>query len=203
MRKKFIGSILATIMIGGVLVGSYETSKIKNENHNLHQNLNEIKEKLEITEEEVDKQTKIQQELQKEIDSLDNEKQSLDNEVKSLKEALSKKKKENQERAKRKITVKVTGYCPCYECCGIWSYKNPGITASGTRARIGTIAAPKSIPFGTKMKIQGYGNQVFTVEDTGSAVIESNGVYVIDMWMPTHSQAYAIGNKIVQAEIIN
>lgn len=203
MRKKFIGSILATIMIGGVLVGSYETSKIKNENHNLHQNLNEIKEKLEITEEEVDKQTKVQQELQKEIDSLDNDKKSLNKEIKSLKEALSKKKKENQERVKRKITVKVTGYCPCSYCCGEWAYKNPGITASGTRARTGTIAAPKSIPFGTKMKIQGYGNQVFTVEDTGSAVIESNGVYVIDMWMPTHSQAYAIGNKIVQAEIIN
>lgn len=101
------------------------------------------------------------------------------------------------------IKVKVTGYCPCAYCCGEWAYKNPGITASGTKAKFGTIAAPTSIPFGTQMKIEGYGDQIFTVEDTGSAVVYKDGVYVIDMWMPTHEQAYNVGNSIVEATILN
>lgn len=103
----------------------------------------------------------------------------------------------------RTITVKVTGYCPCSYCCGEWAHLNPGITASGTVAKYGTIAAPPSIPFGTKMKIEGYGDMIFTVEDTGSAVVYDNGIYVIDMWMPTHEQAYAVGNSIVQATILD
>ena len=103
----------------------------------------------------------------------------------------------------RTITVKVTGYCPCSYCCGEWAHLNPGITASGTVAKYGTIAAPSSIPFGTKMKIEGYGDMIFTVEDTGSAVVYDDGIYVIDMWMPTHEQAYAVGNSIVQATILD
>lgn len=103
----------------------------------------------------------------------------------------------------RTITIKLTGYCPCPRCCGEWAYLNPGITASGTVAKYGTIAAPPSIPFGTKMKIEGYGDMIFTVEDTGSAVVYDNGIYVIDMWMPTHEQAYAVGNSIVQATILD
>ena len=103
----------------------------------------------------------------------------------------------------RTITVKVTGYCPCSYCCGEWAHLNPGITASGTVAKYGTIAAPPSIPFGTKMKIEGYGDMIFTVEDTGSAVVYEDGIYVIDMWMPTHEQAYAVGNSIVQASILD
>ena len=102
-----------------------------------------------------------------------------------------------------KIMVKVTGYCPCSICCGVWASLNPGITASGTVAKYGTIAAPPSLPFGTQIQIDGYGSQVFTVEDTGNAVVYSNGVYVIDMWMPTHEQAYAVGNSIVEAIILN
>lgn len=103
----------------------------------------------------------------------------------------------------RTITVKVTGYCPCSYCCGEWAHLNPGITASGTVAKYGTIAAPSCIPFGTKMKIEGYGDMIFTVEDTGSAVVYDDGIYVIDMWMPTHEQAYAVGNSIVQATILD
>src|SRR5574344_2149880 len=52
----------------------------------------------------------------------------------------------------RTITIKLTGYCSSPLCTGEWGYLNPGITASGTVAKYGTIAAPPSIPFGTKMK---------------------------------------------------
>lgn len=103
----------------------------------------------------------------------------------------------------RTITVKLTGYCSDPICTGEWAYLNPGITASGTVAKYGTIAAPPSIPFGTKMKIEGYGDMIFTVEDRGSAVVYEDGIYVIDMWMPTYEQAYAVGNSIVQATILD
>ena len=103
----------------------------------------------------------------------------------------------------RTITIKLTGYCSDSLCTGEWAYLNPGITASGTVAKYGTIAAPPSIPFGTKMKIEGYGDMIFTVEDRGSAVVYEDGIYVIDMWMPTHEQAYAVGNSIVQATILD
>lgn len=103
----------------------------------------------------------------------------------------------------RTITIKLTGYCNSPICTGEWGYLNPGITASGTVAKYGTIAAPPSIPFGTKMKIEGYGDMIFTVEDRGNAVVYEDGIYVIDMWMPTYEQAYAVGNSIVQATILD
>ena len=71
-------------------------------------------------------------------------------------------------------TLEVTGYCPCGSCCGWkrnWFFrpviasgpakgkpKAVGITASGARARPGTIAADRSLfPFGTIMYVPGYG----------------------------------------------
>ena len=62
--------------------------------------------------------------------------------------------------------VVVTGYCSCPECCGA---NASGLTASGTKAQRGTIAADPSIfPFGTQLNVPGYGEG--TVEDTGAKV---------------------------------
>ncbi len=71
----------------------------------------------------------------------------------------------------------VTAYCPCGKCCAwkrsIWSCwlvpvhssgpfkgkrKKVGITADGTRAKKGVIAADISkYPYGTRMYVPGYG----------------------------------------------
>ena len=81
--------------------------------------------------------------------------------------------------------VTVTGYCSCPACCGP---NAAGLTASGTKAQYGTIAADTSIfPFGTQLNIPDYGDGV--VEDTGSRV---KG-YHIDVWFPTHAAAKAWG----------
>ena len=83
--------------------------------------------------------------------------------------------------------VIVTGYCSCPVCCGP---NASGVTASGTKAQIGTIAADTSIfPFGTKLNVPGYGDGV--IEDTGSRV---KG-YHIDVWFPTHEQAVNWGSR--------
>ena len=78
----------------------------------------------------------------------------------------------------------ITAYCPCEECCG----KTDGITASGKKAVANhTIAAdPSVLPIGTEVLIDG---QVYTVEDTGSA-IKSNH---IDIYFDSHEDAKNYG----------
>lgn len=106
----------------------------------------------------------------------------------------------------RTVMMETTGYCPCGECCG-WKrtwYGRPvyasgplrgkpkavGITASGARARPGTLAADTArYPFGTVMRIPGYGYGV--VEDRGGAITGNR----IDLFFRTHSKAQAWGRK--------
>ena len=83
--------------------------------------------------------------------------------------------------------VIVTGYCSCPLCCGP---NATGLTASGTKAQLGTMAADPSIfPLGTQLNVPGYGDGV--VEDTGARV---KG-YHIDVWFPTHAEAKAWGSR--------
>lgn len=77
---------------------------------------------------------------------------------------------------------KITGYDTCAKCCG----KVDDITASGAIATVGkTCAAPKDIPFGTKLYIDGIGERI--VEDMGGF-----GENVIDVLCKDHSDCYAI-----------
>ena len=104
--------------------------------------------------------------------------------------------------------VLVTGYCNCGKCCGwrrslmgfgepVYDYgpmkgkpKKIGITASGKRAKKGTIAAdPKRYKFGTHLHVPGYG--VGTVEDVGGSIKGRH----IDIWFPTHEAARRWGAR--------
>ena len=102
--------------------------------------------------------------------------------------------------------LEVTAYCPCGACCGwernwwgrpVYSYgpnrgqrKEVGRTASGTRARLGTIAADTRLfPFGTIMYVPGYGYGV--VEDRGGAIRGNK----IDLYYRTHQQALEWGRQ--------
>ncbi len=104
--------------------------------------------------------------------------------------------------------VLVTGYCNCQRCCGwkrswfgfgrpVYTYgkfkgrpKKIGVTARGTIARTGTIAAdPKVYPFGTRLAVPGYG--VGTVEDVGGSIKGRH----IDIWFPTHEDAKRWGRR--------
>ena len=58
----------------------------------------------------------------------------------------------------------LTAYCSCEKCCG----KSDGITASGVKATAGrTVAVDSSIPFGTKLIIDGH---EYVAEDRGGAI---------------------------------
>lgn len=112
------------------------------------------------------------------------------------------------------ITLETTGYCKCQKCCGwkrnllmqpVYAYgpqkgqkKKIGETASGTKAKPGrTIAADTNVfPFGTKMKIPGYGWGV--VEDRGGAIKGGK----IDLFFRTHQQALEWGRKTLTVEVV-
>ena len=104
--------------------------------------------------------------------------------------------------------VLVTGYCSCGECCGwergLFGFGEPvhsvgpqkgrpkrvGVTASGTMATNGTIAADTRLyPFGTRLHVPGYGTG--TVEDVGGSIRGRH----IDVWFPTHEAARRWGAR--------
>jgi 3D (Asp-Asp-Asp) domain-containing protein len=67
-----------------------------------------------------------------------------------------------------------------------------GITASGHPTHWGTVAAdPRHLPMGTHLKIEGFGDTVFVVEDTGSAVVGN----AIDVWFPDLGSAARLGRQ--------
>lgn len=105
-----------------------------------------------------------------------------------------------------------TGYCKCGICCN-WTHtwlgkpviasgpqkgerKRVGITAMGSKAKPGTIAADTSrYPFGTVMHIPGYGYG--RVEDRGSAIQGER----IDLFFKSHKRAINWGRKTLPVRV--
>ena len=83
---------------------------------------------------------------------------------------------------------KITYYCPCEICCGIWSNPENPTTASGARAEAGkTIAVdPTVIPYGTEVVIN---NHTYTAQDSGSAIKDKK----IDIYVEDHQEALQLG----------
>ncbi len=109
-------------------------------------------------------------------------------------------------------TMTATGYCKCKKCCNWkrnWYFKpviasggskghtkDVGVTASGTKAKPGTIAADTSqYPFGTVMYIPGYGYG--RVEDRGSAITGNH----IDLFFKSHKQALHWGKQTLPVQV--
>ncbi len=104
------------------------------------------------------------------------------------------------------VTLLTTGYCRCGACCS-WKrnwllrpvyasgpnkgkVKAIGITASGRKARKGTIAADTALyPFGTIMYIEGYGYG--RVEDRGGAIKGNH----VDLFFNSHRAATVWGRR--------
>ena len=87
------------------------------------------------------------------------------------------------------VRMRVTGYCPCSQCCGAFS---DGITANNHHIQPGDTfaAADKSYRFGTEMVIPGYnGRQSVQVKDRGGAI---NGNR-LDLFFHTHQEALQWG----------
>jgi 3D (Asp-Asp-Asp) domain-containing protein len=90
----------------------------------------------------------------------------------------------------RRFTV--TAYCHCRVC----THRGDGITASGIRVREGiTIAAPRSIPFGTRIHIPGAGWR--TVQDRLSRRYDHR----LDLYFTSHKRALQWGIKTLTCTI--
>lgn len=82
----------------------------------------------------------------------------------------------------------VTAYCACEKCCGKWSKYQK--TASGVKPQEGvTCAAPRSIPFGTKLQIEGLGTRI--VQDRLATKYDSR----IDIYFNDHKKALQFGKR--------
>lgn len=73
----------------------------------------------------------------------------------------------------------------------------PWITAAGTRCREGVIAA-NHLPIGTKVLIDGFGDQIFTVED------RMNRRYTkrIDIWFRSYGKAVRFGKRKIKYYVL-
>lgn len=91
------------------------------------------------------------------------------------------------------IIAEVTAYTDDIESCG----KDDGITASGVHVAVGHIAMDDSIPFGTRVHIEGMGE--FIVTDRGGSITGNR----IDVYMPSKEQAIRFGRQIKKAHIIS
>lgn len=72
---------------------------------------------------------------------------------------------------------RITFYCNCSQCCGQWA---GGGTASGTTPTAGRTVANGSLPFGTKLLIDGH---EYVVEDRGV------GDFQVDIFVSSHQEA--------------
>jgi 3D (Asp-Asp-Asp) domain-containing protein len=75
----------------------------------------------------------------------------------------------------------------------------PFITASGTHVHEGTVAT-NILPFGTKLKIEGFGDEIFTVEDRMNA--KYDGKKMLDIWTANEKDSLDYGARIVTVKIV-
>ena len=93
---------------------------------------------------------------------------------------------------------KATAYCSCEKCCD----KDPsdkwyGITATGKKARWGTVAVDKRvIKLGSTLRIKGFPNTIFRAEDVGGAIKGNH----IDVWFPSHREALKFGVRNINVK---
>ena len=119
---------------------------------------------------------------------------SKNNEIVAEFEEMDLNVEEIQEAKQETKNFEITAYCPCVHCCG----KTDGITASGVKAIEGvTVATDNSIPFGTKIYIDGVGERI--VQDRGGAIKGNK----IDLYFDSHEKALEFGRQTKQVTILN
>jgi len=73
------------------------------------------------------------------------------------------------------------------------------MTATGIATHWGTVAADwRLYPPGTRLQIEGFPNDVFTVEVSGGAVRGT----VFDIWFPDLATAVAFGTKSLRVTVL-
>ena len=98
----------------------------------------------------------------------------------------------------RTVEMEVTAYAPLDPAAveGVCFSGDPRVTASGKRTTPGlTIAAPKTIPFGTWVHLQGIGWR--RVDDRGGKIRGNR----LDLCVQTRSEAFRWGRRKIRVHI--
>lgn len=107
-----------------------------------------------------------------------------------------------------KITYRVTAYCSCIKCCGKWALNRP-VDENGNEIVIGAgnvpltpkVSCASPLPFGTKIKLDGYGTVV--VQDrTAQWVVNKYGENIIDIYVNNHDDIKNIGLQYIEGEML-
>lgn len=85
---------------------------------------------------------------------------------------------------------KITAYCPCEQCCGVWATKREG-SVRGASGRVlvpgySIAVDPSVIPYGSIVRING---REFRADDCGGSIKGNR----IDMYMDSHEEAVVYG----------
>ena len=111
--------------------------------------------------------------------------------------AISSKYNSYDDNGENNVTIIATAYTSAAEENGGYE----GMNAIGGKLGPGCIAAPKDIPFQTKIRISGLG--VFNVEDRGGAIVRVNdNVIRIDVWMDSYREAMKFGKRVYKGRIL-
>lgn len=89
----------------------------------------------------------------------------------------------------------ITAYCHCAACCG----RAGNLTAASTKPiPYVTIAAPRKIPFGTRIQIRHpTGWRTYIVQDRTARAHDG----VFDIFLPSHEAAREFGRQILPVKI--
>lgn len=101
-------------------------------------------------------------------------------------------------------TYRVTAYCACETCCGKWATNRPvdenGLPivngASGVRLKSG-ISCASPLPFGTTIKLDGYG-EVVVHDRTAKWIVEKYGENILDLYFDNHQEALEWGVRYLE-----
>lgn len=132
--------------------------------------------RLNIADNEISKYKEQIKEQQNIVEILEKKEHEIETEVEEVEEILGNSYVQ---------TVRITHYSS--------EETGSNITASGAIARTNHTIASNTLPFGTKVKINGI---IYTVEDTGD--MEDNG---IDIYVYNSEEAYNRGTHIVDVEV--
>lgn len=199
---------------------------LANELNKMNQTNEELEEEKDELENEVNSLEEINQEIEKELDSKVKEIKSSKKEIESLNKKIKEKDKDIKSKEKQieekdseikklkrkepKVSsassnsgsekiMEITAYTAGYESTqkkkGDSGY---GITASGKHVQSGvTLACPPSMPFGTKVEIEGIGTRV--CHDRGGAITEGK----LDLYVESVSEARNFGRQKLKVKVLN
>lgn len=107
-----------------------------------------------------------------------------------------------------KTTYRVTAYCSCEKCCGVWATKRP-LDENGNQIVYGAsgevlapgISCASTLPFGTEVELDGFG--IVIVEDRiAQWVVDKYGENLIDIYFSDHQIAWEFGEKYLEGVVL-